>query len=73
MISFSSGFDISADNVILEARRDGKPSGNAYVVFSSAEEAIESLKYDRQYMGKRYINLQVTKTEYALNCDRLSR
>jgi hypothetical protein len=66
-------FDISEESIIIEGRMDGKPSGNAYVRFSSAQEAVQALRLDKQYMGKRYVNLQVTKTEYAENCPRVRR
>jgi hypothetical protein len=72
-VVWCTGFDIPVENVIIEARLDGKPSGNAYVRFSSANEAIHALKNDKKYMGRRYVNLQVTKTEYAENCARVVR
>lgn len=67
------GFNISAENVIIEAKPDGRPAGNAYVRFSSPSEAIQALKHDKKYMGSRYVNLQVTKTQFAENCLQMNR
>ena len=35
--------------------RDGRPSGEAYVEMASNEDVQKALTYDKQNMGKRYI------------------
>lgn len=57
--------------MIFEARNDGRPSGVAFVVFSSSHEAVQAMQYNRAYMGRRYVILQATRTDFALNCRKM--
>ena len=34
--------------------REGRPSGDAYVVMQTMKDLKEGLKYDREHMGRRY-------------------
>jgi len=49
-----------ADIVIIQ-ERNGRPVGNAYVIFSSREYFNEAMKRNSNFMGKRYIELFETE------------
>ena len=59
---------LEASNVHLMRRSDGRASGDAYVVFSSEEAAVESLAFDKKKLGNRWVDLfQSSKGElYSL-------
>lgn len=58
VVSFFQGFDVKYDDVRIQCREDGSPSGKAFVTFRSewlAKSAIREL--DRQYIMGRYVEL----------------
>lgn len=48
---------LSSSNVHLLRRADGRASGDAYAVFDTEEAMSEALKYDKQKLGNRWIDL----------------
>ncbi|KAI0984115.1 hypothetical protein GJ496_003079 [Pomphorhynchus laevis] len=44
-------------SVRLKYDSRSRPSGEAVVEFSSHEQALEAMKYDKQYIGSRYVDL----------------
>lgn len=44
-------------SVVLTRGRDGRPSGECEVDFESQNVANEALKYDKKYIGNRYIEI----------------
>ena len=58
IITFFAGFMIQPrDGVYLTNTPDGRPSGEAYVVFSSEAEAERALELDKAKIGGRWIDL----------------
>ena len=49
--------ELKASNVHLMKRADGRPSGDAYVVFDSEDAAVQGLSLDKQKLGNRWIDL----------------
>lgn len=45
------------DGILLVRYADGRPTGDAFVLFSSEEHAQMALKKHKQRLGKRYIEL----------------
>ncbi|CAM9720101.1 unnamed protein product [Ascophyllum nodosum] len=62
--SFFEGVPIQKDGVYITLNRDGRPSGEAYVVFESEADAKDALKRDKNKIGERWIDLfEATKGE----------
>merc|ERR1711962_1556622 len=49
--------DIAAYGITLTMDQDGRPSGDAYVEFTSPEEAGKALKKNKERIGHRYIEI----------------
>jgi heterogeneous nuclear ribonucleoprotein F/H len=66
--TFFSKPDLSPDNIHIPFARNGRPNGDAYVVFDTEEEADEAMKLDKEKIGTRWIDLvKATKGEvYSL-------
>ncbi|CAM9913206.1 unnamed protein product, partial [Scytosiphon promiscuus] len=61
---FFDGIPIEKDGVHITLNRDGRPSGEAYVVFETEEAAKEALKRDKDKIGERWIDIfEATKGE----------
>jgi len=65
---FGSPVELQSSNVHLLKRSDGRPSGDAYVVFDTEDAATQGLQYDKQKLGSRWIDIfQSSKGElYSL-------
>ena len=64
VIAFFEEFALSAADVYLVRRADGKPSGEGFAIFASVEQAQLALAKDHDMIGDRYIELRATtKTE----------
>jgi hypothetical protein len=48
---------LQESRVFIASRPDGRPSGEAFAIFSSAEHAQEALKLDKQRLGDRWVDL----------------
>lgn len=54
---FFGDFDVAEDKIQIACRPDGKATGEAYVEFSSAEEARKAMCKDKMLIGSRYVEL----------------
>uniref|UniRef100_A0A1A8FHN4 G-rich RNA sequence binding factor 1 n=1 Tax=Nothobranchius korthausae TaxID=1143690 RepID=A0A1A8FHN4_9TELE len=57
IVNFFSGLDIAEGGITIVADNRGKNSGDAFVQFSSPEEADKALQKDREVIGHRYIEV----------------
>mmetsp|Transcript_21434 Transcript_21434/g.63459 ORF Transcript_21434/g.63459 Transcript_21434/m.63459 type:complete len:95 (+) Transcript_21434:3-287(+) len=53
---FFNGFHVLPGGIVL-GQRDGRPSGEAWVTFSSPAEAQRALGMNHKNMGSRYVEL----------------
>ena len=53
----------SVQTVHFTKNREGRPSGDAYIVMNSLRDVKEGLKYDKAMMGQRY--LEVFEARYS--------
>ncbi|CAM9296836.1 unnamed protein product [Pylaiella littoralis] len=61
---FFDGLAVEKDGVHVTLNRDGRPSGEAYVVFETEEAAKDALKRDKDKIGERWIDIfEATKGE----------
>lgn len=60
---FFSGLDIVENGVTIITDRQGRNSGEAFVQFSSPEDAVNALQRDRDVMGHRYIEVFPSRSE----------
>ncbi|CAM9698167.1 unnamed protein product, partial [Laminaria digitata] len=61
---FFDGLPIEKDGVHVTLNRDGRPSGEAYVVFETEANAKDALKRDKDKIGERWIDIfEATKGE----------
>lgn len=62
--SFFQGLSIEKEGVHVTLNRDGRPSGEAYVVFENEDDAKSALKRDKEKIGERWIDIfEATKGE----------
>ena len=58
ILEFFNGYDLSYDNVRIQCRDDGSPSGKAFITFSSERYArMATQQLNRRYIGERYVEL----------------
>ncbi|GAA0144180.1 RNA splicing factor [Lithospermum erythrorhizon] len=57
VIEFFKDFTLPDDSVYLTFNSEGRPTGEAFVEFSSADDAKAALTKDRMTLGSRYIEL----------------
>eukprot|EP00128_Syssomonas_multiformis_P014980 Colp12_sorted_trinity150504_noHs@3152 len=58
VVQFFDGFNVTADSVSISTNQSGRPSGEAFIVFSSPEEAQRAIRErNRASIGSRYIEL----------------
>lgn len=61
---FFQGIPIEKDGIHITLNREGRPSGEAYVVFETEEDAKSALKRDKEKIGERWIDIfEATKGE----------
>lgn len=61
---FFDGLPIEKEGIHITLNRDGRPSGEAYVVFESEADAKDALKRDKDKIGERWIDIfEATKGE----------
>ncbi|PNH05775.1 Heterogeneous nuclear ribonucleoprotein H [Tetrabaena socialis] len=51
---FFAGFSLRTDQVFLRKHPDGRPNGEAFVEFSSADEARRATQKDRETFGEKF-------------------
>ncbi|XP_074569296.1 uncharacterized protein LOC141825937 isoform X2 [Curcuma longa] len=57
IIDFFAEFELSEDKVHIGYRLDGKATGEAFVEFSSPDEAKKAMSKDKMTIGSRYVEL----------------
>lgn len=57
IVEFFNGFVLSEDSVHITSMPDGRPAGEAFVEFASAEDSEAAMEKDRKSLGSRYIEL----------------
>lgn len=56
--TFFAGYDVNRNAIVLGGGADGRPNGEAWVQFSSPEEAARAVhEKNRAHMGSRYVEL----------------
>ncbi|GAX21274.1 heterogeneous nuclear ribonucleoprotein F/H [Fistulifera solaris] len=63
IVQFFAGYDPVAESVVLTYRNDGRATGEAYIGFSSANDAKRAMELNRRSMGNRYIELFISNKE----------
>lgn len=63
IIHFFSGLDIVQNGITIVTDSRGRKSGEAFVQFTSQEEADEALQRDRDLIGSRYIEVFPSRSE----------
>lgn len=60
VFAFFNGFSLMPDTLHMGSDSLGRPSGEGWLTFSSAEEAARATRErNRQYIGQRFIELTV--------------
>ncbi|KAL6499618.1 hypothetical protein OROGR_027528 [Orobanche gracilis] len=57
IMNFFKDFAVRENSVHLVANSEGRPAGEAFVEFASAEESRDAMSKDRMTLGNRYIEL----------------
>ena len=57
---FFHGLQISGSDGIFLGQRDGRPTGEAWVTFTSTAEAQRAMSKNNTYLGSRWIELFAT-------------
>lgn len=58
ILEFFHGYELSYDNVRIQCRDDGSPSGKAFITFPSERHARLSTQHlNKRYIGDRYVEL----------------
>ncbi|XP_011090022.1 RNA-binding protein sym-2 isoform X2 [Sesamum indicum] len=63
IIDFFKNFTLSEESIHITYNFEGRPTGEAFVEFASAEDAKEALAKDRMTLGSRYIELFASSPE----------
>lgn len=62
--AFFEGLSVEKGGIHITLNREGRPSGEAYVVFETEEDAKSALKRDKEKIGERWIDIfEATKGE----------
>lgn len=54
ILKFFQGFVLRSENIFLKRHTDGRPNGEAFIAFESAEEAQRATQKDRELFGDRF-------------------
>ncbi|KAG2452738.1 hypothetical protein HYH02_002968 [Chlamydomonas schloesseri] len=54
IIKFFAGFSLRTDQVFLRKHPDGRPNGEAFVVFENSDEARRATQKDRETFGEKF-------------------
>lgn len=57
IIDFFKNFTLSEDSIHITFNFEGRPTGESFVEFATAEDAKAALAKDRMTLGSRYIEL----------------
>jgi len=73
IIKFFEGFTIAKDSIIIGKNHDGRPSGDAFVEFTTSDQVEKAIAKTNEKMGTRYIVIfkssknEATSSNKALN------
>ncbi|KAL7132142.1 hypothetical protein ABFS83_12G052100 [Erythranthe nasuta] len=70
---FFGEFEVVENKIQIGCRHDGKPSGEAFVEFASAEEAKKAMCKDKMLIGSRYVELFPSTPDEARSAASRSR
>ncbi|CAI9780854.1 unnamed protein product [Fraxinus pennsylvanica] len=73
IVKFFGDFNIPDDKIQIALRSDGKATGEAYVEFTSAEEAKKAMCKDKMLIGSRYVELYPSMPDEARRAATRSR
>ncbi|CAO2831276.1 unnamed protein product [Amaranthus hypochondriacus] len=73
ILKFFGDFNLTEDKVHIACRADGKATGEAYVEFSSSEEAKKAMCKDKMTIGSRYVELFPSTPDEARRAESRSR
>ncbi|XP_042429278.1 heterogeneous nuclear ribonucleoprotein H3-like [Zingiber officinale] len=73
IIDFFAEFELSEDKVHIGYRLDGKATGEAFVEFSSPDEAKKAMSKDKMTIGSRYVELFPSTPEEAMMAESRSK
>uniref|UniRef100_A0A6T8QA73 RRM domain-containing protein n=1 Tax=Chlamydomonas leiostraca TaxID=1034604 RepID=A0A6T8QA73_9CHLO len=54
IVKFFQGFVLRSDNIFLKRHPDGRPNGEAFIAFESADEARRATQKDRETFGDKF-------------------
>lgn len=63
IVQFFTGYNPVPESVVLTYRNDGRATGEAYIGFSSSDDAKRAMELHRRSMGNRYIELFISNKE----------
>ncbi|KAH6797029.1 RNA-binding family protein [Perilla frutescens var. hirtella] len=73
ILKFFGDFDITEDKIQIACRPDGKVTGEAFVEFSSPEQARKAMCKDKMLIGSRYVELFPSAPDEARHAASRSR
>lgn len=73
ILKFFGDFNVIEDKIHIACRADGKATGEAYVEFSSSDEAKKAMCKDKMTIGSRYVELFPSTSEEARRAESRSR
>eukprot|EP00817_Percolomonadidae_sp_ATCC50343_P005752 CAMPEP_0117424826 /NCGR_PEP_ID=MMETSP0758-20121206/5186_1 /TAXON_ID=63605 /ORGANISM="Percolomonas cosmopolitus, Strain AE-1 (ATCC 50343)" /LENGTH=357 /DNA_ID=CAMNT_0005208875 /DNA_START=877 /DNA_END=1948 /DNA_ORIENTATION=- len=68
-------FDPAKDfpHILLMISQDGRSTGEAYLRLKNPDEAAKAMKKDREYMGRRYIEVFYSSEEEFKHCEHVAK
>jgi heterogeneous nuclear ribonucleoprotein F/H/epithelial splicing regulatory protein 1/2 len=61
IFNFFESYDVITESLQLGVDALGRPSGEAWLTFTSSEEALRAVRErNRHYLGNRYLELSLT-------------
>ncbi|XP_030536043.1 heterogeneous nuclear ribonucleoprotein H2 isoform X1 [Rhodamnia argentea] len=73
IIEFFKEYEVVKDRIHIACRPDGKATGEAFVEFTSAEEARRAMGKDKMTIGSRYVELFPSTRDEARRAESRSR
>lgn len=52
----------------MQDRRMKRPNGDGNLYFATLDQVTEAMSYDRKYMGKRIVVVQLNEERNVLHC-----
>ncbi|XP_030464028.1 uncharacterized protein LOC115683615 [Syzygium oleosum] len=73
IIEFFKEYEVVKDRIHIACRPDGKATGEAFVEFTSADEARRAMSKDKMTIGSRYVELFPSTRDEARRAESRSR